>query len=89
MTGSHVEVVVECRKLTHTVHFTSYKLYLAGGGSHVTGNHVTCPAVTGSDPEVTSFERRSPGNGCRGPKAGIYCTFHFLQGCMSQEEAVT
>jgi len=39
--------------------------------------------------EVTSFDRKSPGSGCRRPKAGVYCTFHFLQGCSLQEEAVT
>jgi len=44
--------------------------------------------VTGSDPEVTSFDRKSPGSACRRPKTGVYCTFHFLQGCSSQEEAV-
>jgi len=55
----------------------------------VTGNDVTWPQVTGSDPEVTSFDRKSPGRECRRPKTGAYCTFHFLQGCSSQEEAVT
>jgi len=43
--------------------------------SHVTGNHVTWPPVTGSDPEVTSFDRKSPGSGCRRPKTGY--TVHF------------
>jgi len=47
------------------------------------------PQVTGSDPEVTSFERKSPGSGCRGPKTTIYCTFHFLHRCSSLEKAVT
>jgi len=60
------------------------RLYLAGGG-HVMGNDVTWPQLTGR----TSFDRKSPGGGCRGPETGIYCTFHFLQGCSSQEEAVT
>jgi len=55
----------------------------------VTGNDETLPQVSGSDPEVTSFDRKSPGSGCRGPKSGIYCTFHFLQGYSLQEEAVT
>jgi len=44
--------------------------------------------MTGSDPEVTSFDQKSPGSGCRRPKTGVYSTFHFLQGCSSQE-AVT
>jgi len=55
----------------------------------VTGNDVTWPQVTGSDSEVTSLDRKSPGNGCRRLKTGVYCTFLFLQGCSSQEEAVT
>jgi len=33
----------------------------------VTGN-VTSPQVTGSDPEVTSFHRKSPGSGLEGRK---------------------
>jgi len=44
--------------------------------------------LTGSDPKVTSFDRKSPGSGCRRPKTGAYCTFRFLQGCCSHE-AVT
>jgi len=55
----------------------------------VTGNYVTWFQVIGSDPELTSFDRKSPGSGCRRPNTGEYCTFHFLQGCSSQEEAVT
>jgi len=47
------------------------------------------PQVTASDPEVASFDRKSPGSGCRRLKTGVYCAFHFLQGCSSQEEAVT
>jgi len=46
------------------------------------------PQVTVSDPEVT-FDSKSPGSGYRGQKTGAYCTLHFLQGCSSQEEAVT
>jgi len=64
-------------------------LRLAGRGHHVTGNDVTWPQVIGSDPEVTSFHRKSPGSGCRRPKTGGFCAFHFLQGCTLQEEAVT
>ena len=44
---------------------------------------------TGSDPEVMSFNRKSPESGCRNPKTRVYCAFHFLQGCGSQEEALT
>ena len=33
----------------------------------MTGNDVTWIEVTVSDPEVTSFDRKSPGSGCRRP----------------------
>jgi len=41
----------------------------------VTGNDVMSPQVTGRDPEVTSFDWKSPGSGCRRPK--IPYTVHF------------
>ena len=89
LTGSHLELAVEGRKLAYTVHFTLYKAEHTGGGSHVTGNDVTRFEVTRSDPEVMSFDQKSAGSGCMKAKSGVYCTFHFLQGCSSQEEAVT
>jgi len=55
----------------------------------VTVNDVTRPQMIGSDPEVMSFDRKSPGSGSRRLKTGVYCTFHFLQGRSSWEEAVT
>jgi len=55
----------------------------------MTGHDVTWPQVTRSDPEVPSFVRKSPGSGRRRPKTGEYYAFDFLQGCSSQEEAVT
>jgi len=54
----------------------------------VTGNDVTWLQVTASDLEVASFDRKSPGSGCGGPKTGEHSTFHFLQDCSSQEEPV-
>ena len=39
---------------------------LAGGGSHGTANEVTWPEETGSDQEMTSFDRKSPESGCEG-----------------------
>jgi len=45
--------------------------------------------MTGHNLEVTSFDRKSPGSGYRRPKTGVYCTFHFLQSCSSQEESFT
>jgi len=89
LTGSHLEVAVEGRKLAYTVHFISYKAEHAVGGNHITGNDVMRAVVTVSDPEVTSFHRKSSGSSCRRLKTGIYFTFHFLQSCSSQEEEVT
>jgi len=89
LTRSHLEVAVESQNLPILYISLPTRRSLAGGGSHVTENDVTWPQVTGSDPEVTSFDWKSPGSGCRRPKTRIYCTFHFLQGCSSQGEAVT
>jgi len=74
-------------RVSCTFHFLQG--YLAGDGSHVTGNDVTWPQVTGSYPEVTSFDRKSPGSGCRRPKTPVYSTFDFLQRCSSRQEAIT
>jgi len=43
------------------------RLKLAGWGSHGTENDVTSQVI-GSDPEVTSLDRKSPKSGCRRPK---------------------
>ena len=55
----------------------------------MTGNEVTWPKFTGSDPEVTSFDWKSPGSGCRRPISQSLGTFELLQGCNSQEVEVT
>ena len=55
----------------------------------MTGNDLIIPEGTGSDPEVTSFGRKSPGRGCRRPIIQGLGTFEHLQGCNSQEVAVT
>ena len=55
----------------------------------MTGNDVTWPEVTGSDPEVASLDRKSPGSGCKRPISQVLGTFELLQGCNSQEMAVT
>jgi len=47
---------------------SSYKAITRRRGSHVRGNDVTWPHVTGSDPKVTSFHQKSPGSGCRSPQ---------------------
>jgi len=41
-----------------------------------------------SDPEVTSYHRKSPGSGCRRPISQVLGAFELLQGCNS-EVAVT
>ena len=55
----------------------------------MTGNDVTLPHITGSDPEVTLLHRKSPGSGCRRPISEILLTFELLQGCNSRKAAVT
>jgi len=50
----------------------------------VTGNDVKGPHVTGSDLEVTSFERKSPGSGSRVQGTLVLGTFDLPQGCNSQ-----
>jgi len=85
LTGSHLEVAVEGRKLTYTVRLTTYKAVAHRERQSRDRNDVTWPQVTGSDPEVLSFDRKSPGSGCRRLKRGVYCAFDFLQGCSSQE----
>ena len=53
----------------------------------MTGNDVTWQ-VTGSEPEVTSFDWKSPGSGFRRPISEVLGMFELLQGCKSQEVAV-
>ena len=55
----------------------------------MTGNDVTLPELTGSDPEVTSFDRKSPGSGSRRPISHVLGTFELLLDCNSKEVAVT
>jgi len=61
----------------------------AGGSRHMTGNDVRWPHVTGSDPEVTSFDWNSPGSGCRRRISRVLGMFELLQSWNSQEVAVT
>jgi len=89
LTGSQLEVAVEGRKLAYNVHFTSYK---AVARRRRQSRDRKWRHVTSGDWKWhgrTSFDRKSPGSGSRRPETGVYCTFHFLQGCSSQEEAVT
>ena len=55
----------------------------------MTGNDVTRRHVTEIDPEVMSFDRKSPGSGCRRPVSQVLSKFELLQGCNSQEVVVT
>ena len=55
----------------------------------MTENDVTLAQVTGSDPEVTAFDWKSPGSGCRRPISQVLGMSELLQGCNSQEVAVT
>ena len=55
----------------------------------MTGNDVTWQEVTGIDPQVMLFDRNSPGSGCRSPMIQVLGTFEHLQGCNSQQVAVT
>jgi len=84
LTDSHQEVAVEGRKLAYTVHFTSYK---AVASSSRQSRDRKCCHVTSGDrkwPGSHVIWRKSPASGCRRPKTRIYCTFHFLQDCISQ-----
>jgi len=88
LTESHLKVAVVGWQLAYNVHFTSYKAVARRRRQsrdrkwlHVTWGDRKWP---GRD----VIDRKSPGSGCRRPKTGVYCTFHFLQGCSSQE-AVT
>ena len=45
----------------------------------MTGKDVTRPEVTESDPEVTSFERKSPGSGCRRAISQVLGTLELLR----------
>ena len=53
------------------------------------GNDVTWLEVGGSDPEVTSFDRKSLGNGCIRSISQVLGTFELLQSCNLQDVAVT
>jgi len=72
LTGSHLEVAVDGRKLAYTLRFTSYKAISRRRRQYVTGNEVTWPHVTRIDPKVTSFGRKSPGGGCRRSKTLVW-----------------
>ena len=55
----------------------------------MTGNDITWLEVTGSDQELMSFNRKSPESGGRRAINQVLGMFELLQGCNSQEMAVT
>jgi len=62
-------------------------VYIRSG--HGTGNNIKGPNEPKGDQEVMSFDWKSPGIGCRRPISQVLSTFELLQGCNSQEVAVT
>jgi len=85
LTASHLEVAVEGQKLAYTVHFTSYKAVHRSRRQSRVRKWRQWHQVTGIHLEVTSFDRKSTGSGCRKPKTHVLYIFHFLQGRSSQE----
>jgi len=88
-TRRHLEVAVEGRKLGFCELLSSCNAVTRSRWCYVAGNDVTWPCVTWSDPEVMLFHRKSPRSGCKRCKTRVLCTFELLQGCISQEVAVT
>jgi len=89
LTRSHPEVAAGARKPAFWARLCSYRLYPAGIGSQVKGNDIKWPQATGTDPEVTSFEQKSPGSGCERPKTWVLGSCILLQSCNSLNVAVT
>ena len=77
-----------CRRLI-TLVLCTLRPYWAVTRMRWQGRHRKWRHVTGSDPQVTSFERKSPGIGCRRPKTRVLCIIELLHDCNSEEEAVT
>jgi len=88
-TGTHVEFAVEGWKLAYTVRFTSYKP--VARRRRQSRDRKSRHVISGDRkrPGSDVIWLKSSGSSCRRPKIGVYCTFHFLQGCSSQDEAVT
>ena len=87
VTGSHLEVAVEGRKRV----LGTFEL-LQVGNSQVPfkcQEMMSRDRVTGSDPEVTLFDRKSCGSCCGRPKTRVLGAFEHKHSCNSQEEAFT
>jgi len=89
LTASHLEVAVDGQTLAYALHFTSYKAVARTRKQSSNSKWRQWPQATGSDTQVMSFDRKSPGSGCGRPKTRVHCTFHFPQCGSLQEEAVT
>jgi len=89
LTGSHPEVSIGGQKLGFRVHLCFETAVTRRRWQSRGLKWLTWPHVTGSDPEVTSFDRKSPRSGCRRPKTRLLGAFILLQDCNSQEVAVT
>jgi len=80
------EVTWKCLRRAKTrvlIRFSSYRNVTR---RWVTWQEMTCKC---NSSEVMSFQRKWPGSGCKRPKTHIFSVFQFLQGCTSQEVAVT
>jgi len=89
LTGSHLELAIEGRKLAYTVRFTSNKA--VAGRRRQSHCRKWCHVTSGDRkwPGSDVIDRKSPGSGCGRPETCVYCAFHFLQGCNSKQEALT
>jgi len=82
LTGSHLEMAVEGRKLEYTVRFTSYKAVARRRQSR----DRKARQVTSSDrkwPGSDVIRPESPGSGCRRSKTNVYCVFDFIWGLLA------
>jgi len=81
VSGRHLEVAAESRKLVYTMHFTSCKAvdHSIRQSRDWKWRHVTSDDRKWPGSVVTC--RKTPGSGFGSPKTRVYCTFHFLQGC--------
>ena len=89
LTGGHLEVALKGLYVRFWVRLSSYRPVTRKKVEwsdmkrcHMSGGDWKCP-------EVTSFDRKSAGSGCRRPLSQVLGSFELLHGCNSQEVAVT
>jgi len=78
----------DCRRLKTGVYF-AFDFLQGFSSQEAVQDDFTWRQVTGSYSELTSFDRKSLGSGYRIRETCVHCAFDFLQGCSSQEDAVT